>query len=415
MTQPTSGRWWRRGRDQAQADAREAAGLAAQALIDLDRLQTQIAADVAVLAELDGTSLPPSVVRQVSAAWAPVQQEANAALALYMTAVGSADLDADPEEPVARHAAEAFRSSGQQLGHSVVRLQQFGQQHGQVLGQARAAQAVVPERVHEARVALTSAERAVAGAQAQGYAAREAVGLLDEARAALDGLEHSAGRAGILDAAADVVALSGRIEAEVDSLPGRAAAIAQRLTTVRTFLQVTETHLAAVPDLLSELRRGFVHPSIADLDSVTATAEKSLRTARDLLARAAELVASSEQRFSEAEAAVAGARAAVDVAAKAAQAPAHRLTALREVAQDPEEPLRQARRVVRDAQRFAIAGPTPPSRQVVSRLDALGAQLDTAPIRLVARNRPDFWAYLSELTQITDSARRVVEEIRASR
>jgi len=71
--------------------------------------------------------------------------------------------------------------------------------------------------------------------------------------------------------------------------------------------------------------------------------------------------------------------------------------------------------VVRDAQRFLLAGPEPPARHLVSRLDALGKQLDTVLDRLAARNRPDFWAYLTELGTVTNTARAAVEEIRQAR
>jgi hypothetical protein len=51
----------------------------------------------------------------------------------------------------------------------------------------------------------------------------------------------------------------------------------------------------------------------------------------------------------------------------------------------------------------------------VSRLDALGIQLDTVPDRLTARNRPDYWAYLTELASISEGARAVIDAVRQLR
>lgn len=414
MGQPAPERWWRRGRDQAQAAAREAAARAAQALIDVDRLQTDAAESVQMLAAVD----PGPQARQVAADWAPVQEQANQAVASYMSAVGAADLGSDLEEPVARHAAQAFHAAAEQLGHAVVAIRRFLERADRPLGQARSAHAAVPDRLQAARVALTDATRAVEAAREAGFQAREAAALLDDARAALRALEPGVQAIGLprtLEGAARVIELSTQAQTEVESLPGRAADLTRAITAARTFLQVTESHLQAVPDTLSELRRSFVYPSFADLEKVPTTAAKAIDNGREQLALAERLATPQEQRWAEAEAAIAAARSEVDSAAKAAQATKHRLAAMKAAQEDPGEPLRQARRVLRDAQRFLLAGSERPAPQHVSRLDALGVQLDTAPERLAARNRPDFWAYLTELSTVSNSARAVVDEVRQTR
>lgn len=414
MGQPAAERWWRRGRDQAQAAAREAAGRAAHALIDLDREQTAAAEGVRMLAAVDSGQ----AARQVAAAWEPVREQANHAVATYMAAVSAADLDTDLEEPIAAHAAQAFRTSAEQLAHAVVAVRRFVEQSGRPLQQARAAHAAVPERQQAARVALTSAVRAVEAAQAAGYQAREAAHLVQQARSALAQLDRgveSIGLQGMLEGAARVIELSSRAEADAESLPGRAQALTQRSTSARTFLQVTEGHLLGVPEVMSELRRAYVYPSFADVEAEVASADAALAQGREHLDRAAVLSTPQEQRWGEADQAIAAARAAIDSAAHAAQSPRHRLAALRAAERDPGEPLRQTRRVLRDAQRFLLSGADQPSPQHVSRLDALGIQLDTVPDRLAARNRPDYWGYLTELAAVSDGARAVVDAVRQVR
>ena len=155
MGQPAAERWWRRGRDQAQVAAREAAGRAAQALIDLDREQTAAAEGVQMLTSVDTGP----AARQVAAAWEPVREQANHAVAAYMAAVSAGDLDSDPEEAVARHAAQALHGSAEQLAHAVVAVRRFLEHAGRPLQQARSAHAAVPDRLHAARVAVTTAAR----------------------------------------------------------------------------------------------------------------------------------------------------------------------------------------------------------------------------------------------------------------
>lgn len=414
MGQPSAERWWRRARDQAQAAAREAAGRAAQALIELDREQTEAAEGVRMLTTVD----PSPGARRVATAWDPVREQANRAVATYMSAVSAADLDADPEEPVAAHAAQAFRSSTDELAHAVVAVRRFLDQSGKPLRQARSAYAAVPDRLRAAQVAVTSAARAVDAAQQAGYLAREAADLLQQARAGLAELDRgveSLGLQGMLDGANRVGQLSAAAQRDAESLPDRAISLTQRITSARTFLQVTEGHLRKVPDALSDLRRSFVYPSFADLEKVPETAVAAMRQGSAQLDRAAALITPQEQRWREAEEAIADARGLIDSAAHAAQSVQHRLGALRAVADDPGAAQRDARRVVRDAQRFLLAGPGQPAAQHVSRLDALGLQLDTAPDRLAARNRPDYWAYLTELATITDGAQAVVTAVRQAR
>ena len=414
MGQPAPDRWWRRGRDQAQAAAREASGRAAQALIELDRVQTEAADGVRMLAAVDGGR----ALQQAEAAWQPVSEQANQAVAAYMSAVSAADLDSDPEEPVARHATEAFRASADQLGHAVVAIRRFLERTGPQLQHARNAHAVVPDRVYAAKVAVTAAADAVDRARAQGFRAREATALLEQARQALSRLDAGMAALGLqrmLDNAARASQLAEQARVDAESLGGRAEAIATRITSVRTFLQAATSQLDAVPATLSELRRSYVYPSFADLEELASTASGGLGQAHSDLDRAAALARPEEQRWGEAEQAIRSARTTIEAATHAARAVRERLVALRDVEQDPAEPLRQARRVVRDAQRFLLAGTENPSPQHVSRLDALGAQLDTAPDRLAARNRPDYWAYLTELRTVTEGARAVVDAVRQSR
>lgn len=412
MGGPAPERWWRRGRDQAQAQAREAAGRAAPLLIDLDRLQGEAAEGVRLVQMTDPGGRAP----RLTADWAPVQVQANQAVAAYLAAVGLADVDTDLEEAVARNAAQATHAAAEQLGHAVVAIQRFLHAAQQPLGRARAAQAAVPERLQAARSALTAATRAVEAAHEAGFQAREASALVEQAYTDLRDLEGSApGPQRAVEGADAVVELAGRATADAEGLPQRAQGITRKLTAARTFLQVTESHLEAVPATLSELRRSFVYPSFADVETGPELAAAALARGRELLGDAERLTASREQRYGEAEAAITAARAEIDAAARTAQAAAHRLGALREAQADPAQALTKARRVVRDAQRFLLAGPEQPAPHLVSRLNALGAALDTAPERLAARTRPDFWAYLTELAAATNTARAAVEEIRQVR
>lgn len=93
MGSPSTGRWWRRGREEAQAAAQEAAGRAAPLLIDVDRLQGEAAEGLRMLQAVD----PGPTAQRVAADWDRVQEQANQAVAAYLAATGLADLNTDLE------------------------------------------------------------------------------------------------------------------------------------------------------------------------------------------------------------------------------------------------------------------------------------------------------------------------------
>lgn len=407
-------RWWRRGRDLAQAATREAAGTAAQLLIELDKVQGEAAEGVALATALE----PGSAGQRLAAAWVPARDLADAAVQGYMSTVGGADLDADPEEAAARQADAEFRRVSDQMRAAIDGVQQFTSRWHEALQHARNVHANVPVRLQSAQSAVATAATAITTAQQAGQLAREATGLLEQARSALAPLTSARSGLGLrqlLEGADRVIELAREAQADAEALPERSRSIAHKITAARTFGQVTEAHLQAVPAQLSELRRSFVYTSFADVENAPELARAALQRADPQLDRVAALTTPREQRWAEGEATLAAARREIETAAAAIQAVGDRLEALHAAEHDPNAAISQTRRVLRDAQRFVLAGPERPAPQHISRLDALGAQLDGAPTRLAARNRPDYWAYLQELAAVRAGAAAVVAAVRQAR
>ncbi|MDR1998512.1 MAG: hypothetical protein LBQ06_01020 [Frankiaceae bacterium] len=414
MTQPPKPRWWRASRDQAQLAARQSQGRAAQQLVALDAALGGAREAVRGYGELD----PGPAARGLEAAWAPVDARADAAMTEYLEAVAAQDLDSDVEEWVAQYAVGLFEGIGERLRLATRAIEAFQADHGEQFNRARALRSVLPAAIAEAREALAGARQAIDAARAQGFLALEAQAELDAAAGSLRQWEQRA-------LAADAGAAAERLRA-IHGIGERAAAIAEsargsgaqrdrlasRMLSLRTAAQAAAGQAAALPQILSELRRDFAAPAYAAVEKDAMAVPDQLARVDPLLAEAARALSDDQQRYGDAAARLAEARGAVDAARGATHAVADRLSALNAVRADPSTAWETARHALRDAQRF-VSDRHPVDAAAAARLDGLARQLDGSRGLLSRGPRPDFGGYLDALEAVRVSAGEVVASVRA--
>jgi hypothetical protein len=406
-------RWWRASRDQAQLQARDSQGRAARALVDLDAALGSARCVVQSFAEID----PGPQVQRLQRAWAPVDAQADAAMTEYLEAVNAQDLDTDVEEWVAQHAIGLFAGIAERLTLATRAIEHFRSTESAAFTRVTALQAVLPKALDEARASLASAQEAIDQARRDGFLAREPEADLAQARADLERLADALTRPGgasaqeRLDAVRAVAEQGTRIVRRARTLAQERDALARRIVSIRTAAGVAKEQAADLPEILSELRRDHLASSFAAVERNETLARNALRDVDDALGSAARLIADAVQRYAEAAVVLDRARASLDEAKSATHGVADRLSALNGVKGDPAPAWNEARRVLRDAQRYAVDRPgTPP--QVIAQLDALAARLDAARQRLERAARPDHGAYLDELDAVRAGATQIVARLR---
>ena len=411
---PPRVRWWRASRDQAQINARESQGRAARALVELDAALGRTRALVQTFAEID----PGPEAQRLQRAWAPVDAQADAALTEYLDAVSAQDLDSDVEEWVAQHAVGLFHGIAERLTLATRTIEQFAAAESAAVNRVTALQAVLPRAVADARAALGAAAEAIADARSAGFLAREPEADLHAATADLDRLAGAVTGAGPdsaqqrLDAVNAVAAAAGRIVRRARTLGEERDALARRIGSIRTAAAVAREQASDLPEILSELRRDYVGSAFASVEGNQRLAEAALADVDDALATAVRQIADDAQRYDEAAIVLDRARASLDEARAATHGVADRLSALNAAKADPAPAWDEARRILRDAQRFAVGHPAG-DRPTIAQLDGLAIRLDAARAALARASRPDVGAYLDELAAVRAGAAAIVARLRA--
>lgn len=408
-------RWWRAARDQAQANAREAQGRAARALVELDAALGRTRSLVHTYSEID----PGHEAQRLQRSWAPVDGQADAAMTAYLDAVSAKDLDTDVEEWVAQHAIGLFAGIAEKLSLATRSIEQFQAAEHSAFNRVTALQSVLPKAVGDARTALDAAQQAIEAAQQHGFKAREPAADLAAARADLDQAAAAAtGPGGAsaqhrLDAVNAIAQLGGRIARRAHTLGAERDALARRIISIQTAAGVAADQASDLPEILSELRRDYIESAFAAVGGNQKIADAALGDIDKALASATRLIADDVQRYDEAGLVLDRARASLDEARSATHGVADRLNALHAAKGNPTSAWDDVRRALRDAQRFAVGRPgTEP--QTVAQLDGLAVRLDAARHNLARAPRPDYGAYLDELDAVRSGAARIVARLRGA-
>lgn len=413
---PGAPRWWRREADEALLAARDVKGRAAVTLLGLDTVQREVEHQVEEYADFAPADGP-----RLTSTWSPLRDEAFAATGAYLEVEQRFDLESDLSADQARAAAQDFERVGRAMGEVARRVTAFGEQAEPRFSQVRAAVAQHTTLVRALEPALAAARAAVTEARAAGLLTVDPDIELGAAEtAATRALEGDAvhGLRAAADAARVATAHAEAARDLAQGLPARREEVARRQSSTRTRLQITADRVTALPVTLSELRKHYSAAASADLTEVPAAVTGALHRAEEQLVRAAQLAREDTQRWGEAEVELRAARAACTEAEEGAARALQRLSALDAVAKDPQPLLAATRRTVRDAQRFLLDSAPTLDARLAGVLDRQAERLDAAQDSVARRDpaaRVDHWAYLHELTDVSERAGAVVTEVRERR
>jgi hypothetical protein len=404
--------WWRRRRDLALREARDAEGRAAVALLELDRVQRSAASHLEFIADVDAG---PTADR-LRKAWTPVSAGADDAVRAYLEDAERFDVDTDLELEDAAEAAVAFAGHEAAMQAAVERIEAYSARFTadfvrvtQTLEQLTAQRATTEQ-------AITAAHDAIVAVEEQGLRATRARELLAKALDRFRVVEEGPGRRGmetVLQACQDAVTDASAAAASARGLPQLREQLRTRMSSLRTRQSALEWQAEqGSEDAMRQLRRDFALGCSQDLEDNPQEARVALDSAREHLLAARVAAADEQQRWDDAQEALTQARRQLDLAQELLEAPRERLELLRSVSADPEAAAARARFVVRDAQKLLMAGPV--QQRHATQLDALAERLERTTEAL-DRPHPDWLTYAHTLDAIADGARGLVVDIRASR
>jgi chromosome segregation ATPase len=408
VAQGAEPRWWRRGRDKAQAAARASAATAATSFVELDTLQRRVTLQVEAYAALDRGPTGD----QLAGGWAAVRRQADEAAAAYLRVPEQFDVETDLSERDAGRADAEYRHAAGVLRQAVGSIQTFAGHYAGQFATVESALARLSAAGRDADAAIATVRDAIARAEAAGtraYEAAEALRRAEEARAVLARGAAVNGLGAAVAAADLVLAETARARELVDTLPAQRDEVRRSLTAARTRMDAVTNRRERLAETFSALRREFLASSYADIEKSPADADRELGVARDRLAFAARHA--DQQQWSRARTAIAEARHALDRAAGAVDLVTQRLTALHELARDPQEPVRRTRFAVREAQKLFVFMGTRADPWFAGQLDALVRRVDAAEQALAAP-RADYWRLDRDLARIRDETAEVVRRLR---
>ncbi|GIJ50869.1 hypothetical protein Val02_77550 [Virgisporangium aliadipatigenens] len=407
MTVQGTARWWRRGRDEAQARARAAAGSAASVFVAVDGLQRSTELQVDSLVALD-----PAAGARVGPDWQALRADTDAALAAYLKVPAEFDIETDLSERDARLAEAAFRHAEETLQRAATAMRDFTARHAAVFSHVEAAVTRLGAAGREADAALSAARAAIEAAERAGTPAFEAAEVLsaaERARAIVAEGPAVHGLRATVAAADGVLAEAARARSLAETVREQGEEVRRSLASVHTRADAVATRRERLPATLSALRREFVAAAYADVEGSPAEADRLLSAARERIAAAER--ESTRQHWPSARAEVAAAREALDAASHAVDAVTRRLAALEELKRDPREPVRRTRFAVREAQRLFVFLGQNVDRKYAPQLDSLVRRIGAAEEALEAPH-PDYWRVDRDLARIRDETAAVVSAMR---
>ncbi|WP_099907689.1 hypothetical protein [Streptomyces sp. TLI_171] len=406
------GGWWGGGRrDGARADARAAREAAQESFYELDSAQR----DALLAVETVKSAGEPATSRRVEQEFAELTARIDQVTVAYLGALDAVDLEATEVDPAAvSRARQQLEQAKRELDAKRTELGAFVGRLQPLVDHAEAQLIRVTPAVERAKQALLAATTALEQARGAGLKADDLAARLAELAPELTRLNQGVSQHGVpatLQRAEDVARRAEAVRAEAAHLPERAGEIDRRVGTLRTRIDALENRAGTVDPALSELRRRFSLACWQDLQHVPTQTADAVRNARARLAEAVR--ARDEQRWADATTAIGTVRALLDTAEGSVTAVNERLRQLNEVQHDPHREIERARFALRDAQRLAMTGRQSPDPRHAAPLDAAVARLDRAVASLEEAGRhPDYWAFLTELAAVRETAAEVVAMIR---
>ncbi|MCX2179624.1 hypothetical protein KV205_03630 [Streptomyces sp. SKN60] len=408
------GRRWFGGRDESRrAEAQAAKDAAAAAFYELDTAQRGLRISIETISAVDDSADARRAVEGFAALGRRIDEVSHT----YITAVDAHDLDrVELDAATAGRARSELERAKAELVRTKEELDRFEQGLAPLLDRAETQLARLAPAVERARQALRHASTALDAVREAGFRADDLATRLARLGPELTRLNEGAGRHGVtetLQRADTVLREAEAVRAEAERVPERAAEIDKRLVSLRTRAQALATRAAGVEPVLSELRRRFAAACWQDLQHVPEQAATASHQAEERLAEASK--ARAEQRWPDATSLLSTARALLNTADEGVSAAGDRLRRLNAVAKDPQAEIERARFAVRDAQRLAMAGRSTPEPRHARPLDEAVGRIDRAVAGLDSERHPDYWAFLTELEAIRETAAHVVEQIREER
>lgn len=405
-----------RGREAREWEARAAQEAAVQAFYRMDRAQRDALIQVEAFANLGEDAAGAARLR---AEFAELGAQADLRAQRYLATLDANPLEDDTPAGALGAATAAFTTAAGDVGAMADQLEAFLARHAGEFARIDAALARLTARTAAATAALAAARDAAAALAAEGIAAGQVDAALADAEAAAADLAKGAAVHGVAGATAQaerVTRLAAAVAPAADAARTRAVELSRRreevtrrLVSLRTRREALENQGGAIPDVLRELRRAYVEGCWADLADAPARFADLLAAADGDLDRAREAARAADwERGVDALARTVG---RLDAAADLATAVHARRAALEEVRKDPAARLAAARFHLRDAQRLVMTGRTVPPQPWAGELDAIAARLERVG-DLLAGVHPNYWAFLTELTAITDATTDVVRRFR---
>ncbi|RFU19288.1 hypothetical protein [Geodermatophilus marinus] len=414
------GRWWRRGRDAALAQARSEAAAAreaaAAAMLALDAELSGLSEDVAAHEDAGTARVAaqrPPAADPVVQQWQELSTRTDAVIGRYLAALSAADPAQDDDVVRVRTTRDALGGSARALHEVLPLVRDFRARHAGPLGSARGARTLGPRRLAEAEAAVARARAALAAAgeevtdpalgrdlDAAVRAAREAGAALAAGRPVTGGAAAERARAG-----------AESVAARAASLPARAADVRRGAASVRTRREALGTRHARLAPVMSELRRRYTHRAWADVERAPERAAAALAEVDDALDRLAGLLAAPPLDVPAAALAleqVRGASARVDQEIASATG---RLEELDAVATDPGRLLGGVERDLVDARRFLAALPEGRGERYRSTFDNLARRLRVLETE-VRGHRPDWGHVVTEARSIEQGLAAMVRTAR---
>lgn len=405
----------RRGRDdqraaQAQAAATAAREAAAQAFYDMDQAQKYVAGRLTLLGDLDKRAAD-----RMRSRFARSDAVANEAALAYITVVDAHDLD-DLSRSLSEYDAgrRALLGVTDTMKRITGELNQLAAEIAPQLAGLETKLDRLPPKLRAAQQALQDAQAAVDKARDAGLHTVDVEADLAAVQARLAELTSKGlgglGLQGALARADEVTKEAGEVATEAHNLATAVQKTRNDLASVRTRIQMATGRHAQVAEAMSILRRKYPASCWQDLQGAPNSIDQALERARERLAETESHA--NRQEWREVARTLAAARTELKDAERRAKAVTSRVTDLADAERDPGKPLEQARFVVRDAQRLAVAQPGGPAPRHAHVLDGLVERLGRADA-LLSGAHPDYWAYLTELRAISTRAHDVVELIRS--
>lgn len=394
-----SGWFRRRSRPNTWAEPAQAALTAA--FLDMDSRQSITEAGVGACDELYPT-------KKMGTKWEPVRAQCYEASGRYLNL--SQQLTASAQASSRDPATQAqVAPVANQLAAAAQAVDRFYQANQETLAQASAVLATIPQLAAQAQEKAASAQAQSAQSEFAHYpSVRQAGAALAEAA---DSLAAAAGRpAALRDAARRTEATAKALVNALSAAPGQDQAAAAAISSVSTRLSAARTRAEKAGSAFSTLLREFNAASSADLSGNVQTGEELIGQAASELARAHEAISVHNPELALESTALA--RTKLTSAETAVDAVTNRLTLLRQVQATPAEHEKAVRFRLRDAQMLAVGRGL--TKEWGSVLDAQVERIDRIAATLTGRH-PDYWAYVTELNDVTRFIAGAVEKIRNDR